>query len=41
MVHRTADNYIQAARDVLEELSLKWMSFYKDKKNHLIKLSAQ
>jgi len=23
MVHRTADNYIQAARDVLEELSLK------------------
>ena len=23
MVHRTADNYLQAARDVLEELSLK------------------
>jgi ribosome-associated translation inhibitor RaiA len=32
MVHRTADNYLQAARDVLEELSLKVDEFLQRQK---------
>jgi len=32
MIHRTADNYLQAARDVLEELSLKVDEFLRRQK---------
>ncbi len=32
MVHRTADNYLQAAKDVLEELSLKVDEFLQRQK---------
>lgn len=32
MIHRSSDNYIQAARDVLEELSLKVDEFLQNQK---------